>query len=221
MDGELSNYGAKYSKTFDDKADYYFKIDILSNTKTAKDVVGKILDIQSNPKSKKSKKTIYQEQHVSTRPMVIKGLNYSCNRCDQRWKSNQKEILSLIKRHLCIVHFKSELDAGVEANCKDNICTLCGTSLGGKFAMRKHLINVHKYFDYLLSNDLDDLLTKPQEKPRMKRKRDCSASPEFFQKSKVSRNNGSMENIVEDGLNDDNISAIRNMIEFSDSEDEE
>ena len=224
LDGDSSNYGAKYGKFLDDKADYINYI--LNETKT---VVGKILDIKSislpNFKmSQMSKKNFYQEAQDSKRPMVIKGLDYSCSLCDKKWKSSQNEILSQIKRHLCVEHFQTELDAGVEANFKDKTCTLCGTSLGEKGAMRKHLINVHKYFDDLISKDLYKLLTKPQEKPRMKRKRDCSTTPEFFLKAKVSRKNSSIHNIVdidEDRLTHKDFSAIQSMIEFSDSEDEE
>ena len=108
------------------------------------------------------------------RTWLNKGLNYSWNLRDYNWKSGQKDMLWLIKIHICVQHFKTELDANLESNCKGKICTH-----GEKSALKKDLINAHTYCDDLFSKDVNVVLTNPQEEHRTKRKRD-STIPESW-----------------------------------------
>ena len=122
-------------------------------------------------------------------------------------------------------HFKKDMENGLEKHFEGNNCTLCGSLLGTKAAIKKHLIITHKYFDELISKDFDLVLankTKSLFGSGLKRKRVQCNNPFLKQNSKMPKSDLSLDHIDEERLKeDDSISYIKSRIEFSDSESED
>ena len=151
---------------------------------------------------------------------------YSCNTCDHIWQSkhgqSKSKVLYLIKSHIIHQHYNKNLEKGLNKNFKGNKCTLCGSTLGNKHGLKKHLIATHKYFDTMVSNDFDFVLanaSEPNVEHGLKRKLVQSDFSELLQKSKMSKIDSSLGLGGEGRLKeDDNISHIQSRIEFSDSD---
>ena len=209
-DDDISDGEAGDDNNISDEEDNSFSNPVMPNeTKLVKHVVSKMIEIKAE------------------QPKGIYGAMYSCNKCEYTWKtkSGQRDIKYLIKIHICLKHFKEELEDGLTKHFKEKICTLCGNKLGSNGAVKKHLITTHKYLNDLISRDVDFVLANGTETlagQGFKRKLVEIHDSELMQKLKVPKTDSSLGLVGEGRLKeDDDISHIQSRIEFSDSDSED